>query len=121
MSQNSRNYSFFWKIVNLDPALLRGIIVAVVALLASVGVMVSDDIPEAVIGVFVAAAAIIQATWTRGAVTPNAKVAVRVPDPVNAPDRIEAGPAVVETDEVLLQSADPATHNLIQVAGTRGH
>lgn len=85
--------TFWWKLVHLDPTLLRGLIMAAVLLLSSLGILVSPEVPNSLIGFIATALAIVQALWTRPAVTPNAKVAVVVPDPVNAPEIVEAGDA----------------------------
>lgn len=87
------NDTLWWRLVNLNPALLRGLIMATVLLLSSVGILVSPEVPNSLIGFIATVLAIVQALWTRGAVTPNAKVAVFVPDPVNAPHVVEAGDA----------------------------
>jgi hypothetical protein len=85
--------TFWWKLIHLDPVLLRGAIMASVALLASFGLIVAPGVPDALVGfigvIFLAG----QALWTRSSVTPNAKVAVSVPDPVNALHVVEAGEA----------------------------
>lgn len=88
------NDNFWYKLTKLDPALFRGLIVAVVALLASIGVAISPALPESLISVFAVVAAIVQALWTRQAVTANARVAVEVPDPVNNPHEVIPGEAV---------------------------
>jgi len=81
------------KFAAMDPALIRGIVVAIVGLLSSLGIAVSPQLPDTLIGVVLAVLAIVQALWTRTAVTPNAKVAVVVPDPINAPEIVAAGEA----------------------------
>jgi len=85
--------SFWYRLVHLNPALFRGLIMAVVLLLAAVGVKVSPAIPDATIGFLAALFALIQALWTAPAVTPNEKVVVYVPDPVKAPDEVAPGQA----------------------------
>lgn len=92
---NQPKDNFWWKLVHLNPALLRGLIMAVVVALGSTGILVSGELPDTLLGVWVAVAGIIQALWTRGAVTANARVAVAVPDPVNAPNTVVPGEAVV--------------------------
>jgi hypothetical protein len=83
-----------WRLVNLQPATWRGVVTAAFVLIAAFGIKVAPEIPDAAFLVILAVLPVIQGLWTKSAVTPNAKVAVRVPDPVNAPDEIEAGPAV---------------------------
>jgi hypothetical protein len=85
--------TFWWKLVHLDPTLLRGLIMAAVLLLSSLGILVSPEVPNSLIGFIATVLAIVQALWTRPAVTANARVAVLVPDPVNAPEIVEAGDA----------------------------
>lgn len=86
--------TIWWRLVHLDPALLRGGVVAVVALLGVLGVLVTPGLPDVVLVLWVALAAIVQALWTRPAVTANARVLVAVPDPVNEPHVVVAGEAV---------------------------
>jgi len=78
MAHNSspQSPSVWYKLVHMEPALWRAFIVAVFSLLASVGVVVSDDIPNNLVGVIIALASIIQWLWTRQAVVPEAKVVV---------------------------------------------
>jgi len=104
------NNSFWYRLVNLDPALFRGLVVAVVALLATLGVTIAPGVPDQVIAIVWLLSAIIQALWTRGGVTPNAKVAVSVPDPINEPEKVEAGGAVTTAPN----------HEIIAAATTQG-
>lgn len=91
---NEPQDSFWWKLINLDPALVRGVVIAVVALLGTFGILVSDQLSDNLVALLLAILAIVQAVWTKRAVTPNAKVVVRAPDPVNAPDVVAPGEAV---------------------------
>lgn len=84
-----------WRLVNLQPATWRGIVVAVFVFLAAVGIKVDPGIPDAAFLVVLALLPVAQGLWTKGAVTPNARVAVSVPDPIRSPQVIEAGEAVV--------------------------
>lgn len=93
---NEPKPSFWWKLVNLNPALLRGLVMAVVMVLGTAGILVSPDLADGLIGAWVAVAAVVQALWTRNGVTANAKVVVIAPDPVNAPDTVAPGEAVTE-------------------------
>lgn len=68
--------SVWYKLVHMEPALWRGFIVAIFAVLASLGILVSDDVPNNLIALVLALTAIIQALWTRQAVVPEAKVVV---------------------------------------------
>lgn len=97
---------FWYRLVHLDPALFRGLVVAVVALLASVGIVVSPALADNLVLVVVALAALVQALWTKPAVTPNEKVVVYVPDPVKKPDELAPGQAtVVATDREIIKAA----------------
>jgi hypothetical protein len=96
---------FWWRLVHLEPALIRGLAVAVVGLLGSVGILVIPGLPDGLVGVWLALAAIVQALWTKGAVTANARVAVRVPDPVNAPFVVEAGEAATTAPSAAIVEA----------------
>ena len=97
-----------WRLVHLNPALWRGIILTGVAVLTSAGVFISPDIPNATIAFIFAALPMIQAVWTRGAVTPNAKVVVAMPDPTQ-PDEIVAGDAVTTaTSRDIIEAAHAA-------------
>jgi hypothetical protein len=102
MDQNS----VWWRIVHLEPALWRGVVVAAVALLSSVGVVVAPAVPDTLVLFIVAAAALVQAVWTRPAVTANARVVVRAPDPIDQPAKVEAGEAVTEaSNKAILEAA----------------
>jgi uncharacterized membrane protein YfcA len=94
---------FMWRLVHLEPALWRALVMAVVALAGSVGILISPDLPESLLGVLGAVLAIVQMMWTRGAVTPNAKVVVSAPDPIGDPATVTAGEATTEasTKDIL--------------------
>lgn len=94
-----------WRLVHLEPALFRGLIMAIVLLLSSIGIVVSPDIPNSLIGFLATVLAIIQAVWTRPSVTANARVAVLVPDPINAPEIVAAGEAVTTADDGAIITA----------------
>lgn len=87
------NDTFWWRLVHLNPALIRGIVMAAVLLAASLGILISPGLPDTLIGFIATALAIVQALWTRSAVTANARVAVSVPDPINFPNVVAAGDA----------------------------
>lgn len=111
--------SFFWKLFNLQPAVWRGLVTAVFALLAAIGIKVAADVPDVVFLVVLALLPILQGVWTKGAVTPNAKVVVKVDDPIDAPNDISAGEAVVPIDTDKFGS-EAQVNNLVELAGTRG-
>lgn len=91
---NGSNDSLLYRLVHLNPALWRALVVSFFALLLSFGVVVSDQIPDSVITFILAVAAIVQALWTKSGTVPNAKVVSYLPEPVRAPADIHAGPAV---------------------------
>lgn len=95
---------FWWKLVNLNPALLRGLVIGTGALLATFGLVLGDEKQGAIITAVTAILAVVQALWTRRAVTPNIKVVVYKPDPVALPDVVAPGPAVM-TDIVQVANA----------------
>lgn len=86
--------SFWYRLVTLDPVVFRTAIVGIVTLLADLGVVISPSLPDAIVGLITTVGAIVTAVWARNGVTPNAKVAVIVPDPVNNPHIVEAGEAI---------------------------
>jgi hypothetical protein len=102
--------NFLWRLIYLEPALWRALIVTAFTLLLSLGVAVSPDIPNSVIGFILASAPVAQALWTRGAVTPNAKVAVKVPDP-EKPDEVTPGDAVTTATPRSIVAAAQASGN----------
>lgn len=61
------------KFLALEPALVRGVIVAVISLLAGLGFTISGATSEAIVTLVTAALAIAQAVSTRGKVTPANK------------------------------------------------
>lgn len=85
---------FWWKLVHLDPSILRGAVIAVALLLGALGFAIDDQTLSAFLSAVAALLAMIQALWTRSAVTPNAKVVVYKPDPVNHPAELAPGEAV---------------------------
>jgi hypothetical protein len=103
--------TFWWKLVHLDPALIRGLVMAGVLVASSLGILISPDVPNSFIGFIAALLAIIQAVWTRQAVTPNAKVAVIVPDPINAPGIVKPGNAVTDATPAAIIDAARASGN----------
>ncbi len=89
-SQTPQSQGFWYKLVHLEPALVRGLVMAVFAFLASVGILVSDAVPDNLVGVVLALFAIIQALWTRQVVVPEERVVVWKDDNQN----LRAGEAV---------------------------
>ena len=97
--------SVMWRLVNLQPAVWRGLVVAVIAIAGTFGFDAATDLPDNVMLVIIGLIPIIQAVWTKGAVTPNAKVAVVVPDPVGEPNVVAAGKAVVSAPAEFIAEA----------------
>lgn len=98
------NPSLWWKLVNLDPVLIRGAVMSCGALAMALGLTVSDKTLGAFLAALFSLMLICQAIWTRSSVTPNAKVVAYKPDPVNEPLVVEAGQAV-STDIVQVANA----------------
>lgn len=86
--------TFWWRLTHMEPTVYRSLVVAVVALLVSLGVKVSPGLPDAIIGFIGVLALITQVLWVREGVMPTAKVVTYLPDPVAAPAEIRAGEAV---------------------------
>lgn len=103
---NEPQDNIWWKLVHLDPALFRGLVIAVITVLGAFGILISPDLTDSLVGVLVAVMAVAQALWTRAGVTANARVVVAVPDPVNAPDAVVPGEAVTDAPaEEIVEAA----------------
>lgn len=101
-----QNDNFWYRLTKLDPALFRGLVIAAVAILASIGVAINPALPDALVGLIWALSAVVQALWTRPAVTANARVAVSVPDPINNPHIVAPGEAVTTaSDSAIINAA----------------
>lgn len=97
----------WWRILHLEPAMWRGVVVAVLALLASFGVYVRPELPDALVLAIVAVSALLQAVWTKPAVTANARVVVWAPDPVGQPTNVQPGEAVTHaSDRKIIDAAN---------------
>lgn len=93
-----------------EPALYRGVVVAVLTLLASLGVSWAADPDRETIAALVALAAVtvplLQAVWTRYAVTPVAKVVARVS---TSTGRVVAGEAAtIQTGATVPVTVEPS-------------
>lgn len=86
----SKSPNAWQRILVLNPALIRGLLVSLAAILATIlgHTVISDDLITAIIDSFVAVSALVGAVWTRGAVTPNDKVVAYKPDPLGAPSNV---------------------------------
>ena len=94
MSNNTEpNDSVWWKLVHLEPTLLRGVFTGAIGLAGTLGVFIIPGLPDQILGFWVPLMAILQVILTRPAVTANARVLALVPDPVNAPQVVAAGEA----------------------------
>lgn len=104
--------SFWWRLTHLEPAIFKGVILAVVGILAAFGVHVSEAIPDSLIGFLIAALALVQAAWVRKSVTPNAKVVAYTEDPQTPGSRIRPGEAVTAADDatILVAARTPGRH-----------
>lgn len=100
---------FLERLVTLQPAVLRGAIVSIVTLLTAVGVFVSPEIPDAIMGVVGTVSALVAALWIRSAVTPNAKVLAYVPDPER--------PRVIEPGEATTTATSGAILEAVRAVG----
>lgn len=87
--------NWFQRLSDLDPAVLRGFLVALAAVLFQVfnKTVITDDDVNSAVDFFTAAMAIIAGFLIRPAVTPNAKVVAYLPDPA-VPSEVAPGEAV---------------------------
>lgn len=85
-----------------NPALVRGLVVAVIGLLASFGLVRADVLDEAQLGYVVMIGTVVlpilQGLWTRYGVTPNAKVVAQV---TAAGDVVAGDAAAITTGSVI--------------------
>lgn len=101
--------TFWWRLVHLNPVLWKGLVVAVLAVLAITGVHISPQLPDVLDGLVLAVSAIVQALWTQTSVTPNAKVVVAVEDPHLGGTVVVPGEATtVASDAAILRAAATA-------------
>jgi hydrogenase/urease accessory protein HupE len=100
-----RNTGFWWRLVHLEPAVYRALVMAVFGLLIGLGLVVGADLPEQIVVAIGAIFALIQGLWTRESAVPNDKVLAYAPDPVNMPNAVAAGVAVTgASDEKILEA-----------------
>jgi len=106
----TENPGFLERLTALNPAVVRSIIVAVVAVIVLItGKAIDDSTVDIVANVILLLLPIVAGLFIRKAVTPNAKVIALKPDPVGAPNVIEAGEATV-TPEQAAQVVDAAVN-----------
>jgi hypothetical protein len=101
--------TWLWNLINLNPALWIGLVVAVAALLGSFGLVLNDKQTGAITGLIIAVVAIVQAIWTRVKVTPNKKVVVSAPDPIAQPSLVAPGEAITSASARQILIAADAT------------
>lgn len=99
------NPGFFWKLIHLNPALWRGVVIAVFALLSAFGFFVVQERQEAVLGLLMALVALFQAFWTKDATMAKRQVVVYKPDPVAEPTKVSPGPAVSSNVPAVMNAA----------------
>lgn len=88
--------SWLERLVKLDPALVRGIIVSFFGLLAlALGQQFGTEQVETVVSFVVGLFALVAAVFIRPAVTPNAKVIVMDDTPLSDKPTIQPGEATV--------------------------
>lgn len=104
---------FWWKLVHLNPTLWRGLIIAVVSLLAAVGITVASGLQDATFAFIVAVVAVVQALWTKPAVTANKKVVVYKPDPVESPNVLASGEAMSQDVDAVAGVAGSSPGTLV--------
>lgn len=104
------------RLMALEPALVRGVIVAVVGLAAYFGLdwAAGGEQVGAVVFGLIAVLAAVQALWTRVVVTPSDKVAA-----VLRPDgQLEAGPAAPQENGDLVIVQTPESYDPSKVDGS---
>lgn len=89
----------------MEPAVFRGLIVSIVALLASVGVIVTPALSDSIVGLIGAVAALIAGFWIKPAVTPNDKVVSYLPDPERRGKLLSGAAITTASDGVVLYTA----------------
>lgn len=104
--------TFLWRLIHLNPSLYKGLIVALIALLAIVGVHIAPGLPDALDALVVAVSAITQAVWVKTSVTPNAQVVVAVENPHQGGDVVVPGEATTTaSNAAILRAASTAGPN----------
>jgi hypothetical protein len=107
-SDTPEDANLWWRLVHLNPVILRGAIVSIFSILATTGLIVGDKKEEAIVTGIFSFVALVQAVWTKPSVTPNQKVIAYKPDPVDEPTKVVAGPAI-STDAIAVTNAAVAT------------
>jgi hypothetical protein len=98
--------TFWWRLVHLEPTILRGALVGILGLAGAFGILGLDFLPDTILGFWVPLMALIQVLITRPAVTANARVVVEAPNPISQPGIVVAGEATTEaTSREILEAA----------------
>lgn len=108
--------SWLTRIVQLNPVLIRGVLVSVAALLAAIlgRTVIDNDLIDAIIDGFVAITGLVAALWARGKVIAENKVIAWNPNPLETDD-IKPGLAVVTDIESRIDDlGEAASHSVGQ-------
>lgn len=103
------------KVLKLEPALIRGVLVALAALLLQIfgKTIIEAGMVDAVIDFFTSISALVAALMIRAGVTPNAKVLLRDDTPLATVTTLASGEAIppeVVTNEQLLEALGREPH-----------
>lgn len=96
---------FWWRLIHLEPTILRGAITGIVGLAGALGILLNSDLPDTILGFWVPLMALMQVLLTRPAVTANARVVVEAPNPVSDPGTVVAGEAVTTASSAEILDA----------------
>lgn len=106
----TKDPSAWQKLITLEPALLRGLIVSAFAVVASVlNTAFAQGTIENFVNLVISTFALLAAVLIRNSVTPNAKVVVRDDTPLQDEATIVAGEATV-SPAYSMRVAEAATH-----------
>lgn len=88
------------RVSQMNPAVLRAVIVAVVGLITAItGKVIDDSVIDTIVQLILLVLPIVAGIIIRKAVTPNAKVIAFQPNPIEEPHVIEAGEAVIQPEQ----------------------
>jgi len=97
--------TLWWRLVHLEPTLLRGAVTGIIGLAGALGILIAPGIPDAILGAWVPLVALAQMLWTRPSVTANARVVVEAPDPIASPRYVIPGDAVTRASDTAILNA----------------
>lgn len=105
MAQESGWTQQLQRLIQLQPAVVRGLLVAVTGVIAQIlgHSVVSDGTIDSILDAYTSISALVSAFWIRGVVTPHLKVVSFKPDPF-ASDLECPGPACEDTQHDLEQA-----------------